>query len=60
VDGTLVRTVDNYAPERAFGVVRTVSGLTDGVHQLRIVVLGESRPRATGALVSADGFTVLP
>lgn len=59
-DGTLVRTVDGYASEPTFGVVRRVSGLVDGVHELRVVVLGEARPRATGALVSVDRFVVLP
>lgn len=60
VDGVLVRTVDDYASERTFGVVRRVSGLSEGVHELRIVVLGESRPRASGALVSIDRFSVIP
>jgi hypothetical protein len=31
----------------------------DGVHTLRIVVLGEGRPAARGTLVSVDGFAVL-
>ncbi len=59
VDGALVRTVDNFAPQRSFGQVRTISGLADGLHTLRIVVLGEGRGKATGALVSVDGFSVL-
>lgn len=60
VDGVLVKTVDNYAPKTAAGIVRSVNGLADGEHELRIVVLGESRPAATGAFVSIDGFSVLP
>ncbi|HEX5951182.1 MAG TPA: GH25 family lysozyme [Actinomycetota bacterium] len=60
VDGTLVRTVDNYASEPYFGIARTVSGLAEDVHVLRIVVLGEARPKAKGAMVSVDGFSVLP
>jgi len=60
VDGALVRTVDNYASAPAFGVIRTVSGLPEGLHTLRIVVLGEGRPAADGTLVSADAFSVLP
>ena len=60
VDGALVRTVDNYASERSFNVARVVSGLSEDVHELRIVVLGESRPRAVDALVSIDGFSVIP
>lgn len=60
VDGVAVKTVDNYAPKTTAGIVRSVSGLADGVHELRIVVLGEARPAATGAFVSIDGFSVLP
>ncbi|HEU4355542.1 MAG TPA: glycoside hydrolase family 25 protein [Actinomycetota bacterium] len=60
VDDTLVRTVDNYARERSFNVARVVSGLTRDEHELRIVVLAEARPRADGALVSVDGFSVIP
>jgi lysozyme len=59
VDGALVRTVDNYAPDPAYGVVRSVTGLADGVHTLRIVVLGEGRPKASGVLVSADRFSAV-
>lgn len=59
VDGTLVRTVDNYASGPTFGVVRTVSGLAEGVHELRIVVLGEARGKAEGTLVSIDRFSVI-
>ncbi len=60
VDGVYVRTVDNYAAEPAFGVERSITGLADGIHTLRIVVLGDARPAATGALVSVDRFVVLP
>jgi hypothetical protein len=59
VDGALVRTVDNFARGRVLGVVRSVTGLADGEHTLRIVVLGEGRPAAIGTLVSVDGFSVL-
>lgn len=59
VDGVLMKTVDNYAPATTAGVVRSITGLADGVHELRIVVLGESRPAATGMFVSIDRFDVL-
>jgi GH25 family lysozyme M1 (1,4-beta-N-acetylmuramidase) len=59
VDGVLVRQVDNYAPRPTPGVARTIAGLADGVHTLRIVVLGEARPAAEAALVSVDRFTVV-
>lgn len=59
VDGALVRTVDNYAPSGMVGVERPVTGLVDDVHALRIVVLGQGRPAATGTFVSVDRFSVL-
>lgn len=59
VDGALVRTVDNYAASPAFGVVRSITGLAAGLHELRIVVLGEGRRAALGTFVSIDGFSVL-
>lgn len=52
-----MRTVDNFAKEPAFAV-RSIGGLEDGVHTIRIVVLGESRPAATRSLVSIDRFDV--
>lgn len=60
LDGALVRTVDGYAAEPAFGVARTIDGLAAGMHTLRIVVLGQARPRAEGTLVTVDRFIVLP
>jgi hypothetical protein len=58
VDGALLRTVDNYAAAPTSDVVRSVTGLADGVHTLRIVVLGKARPAAGGELVSVDRFAV--
>jgi GH25 family lysozyme M1 (1,4-beta-N-acetylmuramidase) len=60
VDGALVRTVDLYSLARSFGEVRRVAGLPRGVHTLRIVVTGTSRPAATGAIVAVDRFDVHP
>jgi hypothetical protein len=59
VDGALVKTVDNYASAPATAD-RTIGGLALGVHELRIVVLGESRPAARGTQTSIDAFTVIP
>lgn len=59
VDGALIKTVDNYASETTV-FLRTITGLSDGVHELRIVVVGEARPKATDERVSIDAFTVLP
>jgi hypothetical protein len=58
VDGKLVKTIDGFAKQTTFGAKRSVGGLADGVHTLRIVVLGQSRPAATGSLVSIDRFVV--
>jgi GH25 family lysozyme M1 (1,4-beta-N-acetylmuramidase) len=60
LDGLLVRTVDNYAASPIFGVARSFTGLTDGVHTLRIVVLADARPAADGTLVSVDRFSIVP
>ena len=60
LDGLLARTVDNYTASPAFGVARSFTGLADGVHTLRIVVLGDARPAADGALVSIDRFAIVP
>jgi hypothetical protein len=59
VDDVLVREVDNFAIERLVGVTRSITGLADGVHTLRIDVLGEARGRASGRLVSVDRFAVV-
>lgn len=60
LDGRLVRTVDGYARSPEFDVVRSVTGLSPGVHTLRIVVLGRSRPAATASAVSVDRLVVVP
>ena len=59
VDGVLSKTVDNYAG-RPTVVVRSIGGLTLGMHELRIVVLGQARPAADGTQISIDTFTVIP
>jgi GH25 family lysozyme M1 (1,4-beta-N-acetylmuramidase) len=59
IDGRRVRTVDNFAPGPMFDVSRSITGLPEGVHTLRIVVLGTARPAAKGALVSIDRFAIL-
>jgi hypothetical protein len=60
LDGLLVGTVDNYAASPAFGVARSFTGLADDVHTFRIVVLGDARPAADGALVSIDRLAIVP
>jgi GH25 family lysozyme M1 (1,4-beta-N-acetylmuramidase) len=58
IDGALRKTVDNYAGAAGI-VVRSITGLTAGVHELRIVAMGQSRPAADGTQVSIDTFTVI-
>jgi lysozyme len=58
IDGTLVKTVDGYAPQPTFGVVRSFIGLADGVHTISIVVEGSARRAASGTRVSVDRFVV--
>jgi GH25 family lysozyme M1 (1,4-beta-N-acetylmuramidase) len=58
VDGVLRKTVDNYAGSPGV-VVRSITGLTPGLHELRIVVVGEARPAADGTQISIDTFRVI-
>jgi hypothetical protein len=41
-------------------VSRVFTGLADGVHTVRIVALGRSRPKAKAALVTIDAFLITP
>jgi hypothetical protein len=58
VDGVRKATYDNYAATTSFGVKRALSGLTDGVHTFKIVVLGKHRSGAKGSLVTVDRLLV--
>jgi GH25 family lysozyme M1 (1,4-beta-N-acetylmuramidase) len=58
LDGKLHATYDNYASARTFGVTHAITGLTDSVHTIRVVVLGTARPAATGSWVSVDRFEI--
>ena len=58
VDGVLKATVDNYAASTAYGVRRTITGLTDARHTVRIVVTGARRKGATGTVVTFDRLVV--
>ena len=59
VDGVLKATVDNYAAATAYNVRRTVTGLSDARHTVRIVVTGKHRAAATGNLLAVDRFVVI-
>jgi GH25 family lysozyme M1 (1,4-beta-N-acetylmuramidase) len=58
VDGTLRRRLDLSAATTTFGVARTIGGLTDRVHTVRIVVLGQPGKTGSGTAVAIDGWTV--
>ena len=58
LDGRQVGAFDGYATQAQFGVARTFGGLSDGVHTLRIVVVGTARRAATGTSVVVDGFEI--
>jgi hypothetical protein len=56
IDGKLRATFDEYAQTRDFRVTAFITGLTDAVHMVRIVVLGTSKAASSGTWVSVDGF----
>jgi hypothetical protein len=58
VDGVLKATFDNYSAATAYGVRRSVTGLTDTVHTVRVVVLGQHQAASTGNVVALDRFTI--
>jgi GH25 family lysozyme M1 (1,4-beta-N-acetylmuramidase) len=59
VDGVLKSTVDNYASGRKYGVRRSISSLTDALHTLKIVVLGQKRSASSGRLIAVDRFVAI-
>jgi GH25 family lysozyme M1 (1,4-beta-N-acetylmuramidase) len=58
IDGTFVRRVDLYSSTRVFGVERSVSGMSDGPHVMRISALGTHRAASVGAAVAVDGWII--
>ncbi len=48
IDGVLVRTLDLSAPATTYGVQRTVTGLADASHVVRLVVRGRARRERRG------------
>ena len=58
IDGVRKATFDNYTSSTTYGVKRVVSGLSDAVHTLKIVVLGKHRSAATGSLITVDRLLV--
>lgn len=58
IDGARKKTWDNYALNTHYGVARTLSGLTNKAHRLRIVVLGTKNTKSHGTFVSVDAFRI--
>ena len=58
IDGVRKAVVDNYSTTTRFGVRRSLSGLSDKVHTLKLVVLGTHRKGGTGTWVTVDRFLV--
>jgi hypothetical protein len=58
VDGTLRRRLDLSAATTTFGVTRSVGGLADRVHSVRVVVLGLPGTAGSGTAIAIDGWSV--
>jgi lysozyme len=58
LDGAPVKIVDLYAPSSVFATVPLASGLADGPHTVRVVVLGTRRPASMGNAISVDRWLV--
>lgn len=58
IDGSLARTANLYAPSRVFGAQRTVTGLPDNSHAVKVRVLGTHAADARGSAVVVDGWIV--
>lgn len=58
VDGVLKATVDNYSSTARYKVRRVVTGLTDAVHTVKIVVLGKHRKASHGNTITVDRLVV--
>jgi hypothetical protein len=58
VDGVLKAKVDNYSAKARWNVRRSVSGLADTVHTVKVKVLGKKRAKATAANVVVDRWLV--
>jgi hypothetical protein len=58
VDGRLIRTVDLSAAASSFGAQRTISGLSDRNHTIKVVVVGAPGANGSGDAVAIDAWTV--
>lgn len=58
LDGALKSTIDNYSASAKFRVARSLTGLADRLHTLRIVVTGTHHAGGRGTDVTVDGFRI--
>lgn len=58
IDNKLSRTYDNYSPTTRYFVRRTVTGLTDALHAITIVVAGTKNPASRSSYVSVDRWVL--
>ena len=58
VDGVRRATVDNYSAKAKWNVLRSVTGLSDSTHTVKVVALGTKRKAARGTDVVVDRWLV--
>jgi len=58
VDGVRKATVDNYSAKAKWNVLRTVTGLSNATHTVKVVALGTKRKASRGTDVVVDRWLV--
>jgi hypothetical protein len=58
IDGVLKKHLDLSAASTTYGVLRSVGGLADRVHTVRLVVVGVHGMLGSGANIAIDGWLV--
>ncbi len=57
IDGVKVKSVDLYAPtEQVQEVIFIKTGLSDGLHEIKVVVSGAKNPNASNTYITVDAF----
>ncbi len=59
VDGVLKATIDNYASADTYNVKRSIRGLSNANHTLKIVVTGRKRSASYGTWICVDRYVVV-
>jgi Bacterial Ig-like domain/IPT/TIG domain len=58
IDGVLKATYDNYSSTTRYGYGRSISGLSNAVHTIKIRVLGTRRSASAGTFIVVDRWVV--